>query len=97
LELDYCIACWDADLRRDAGDWKAYKLGGSDWNQDTLLDVAKNGYRVVLTRARKGMVIFVPGGDHSGEDPTRQPAFYDGIAEFLTACGAKPLGRAAMA
>ncbi len=91
LELDYCIVCWDADLRIERGRWAAYKLSGSDWQKDGLLPVAKNGYRVILTRARKGMVIFVPTGDCSGEDATRDRAFYDRIFEFLVACGAKPL------
>ena len=60
--MDYCISCWDADLRREGNAWKAYKLSGPDWQNDQLLNVAKNGYRVVLTRARKRMVIFVHPG-----------------------------------
>jgi hypothetical protein len=91
LELDYCIVCWDADLRREGDTWAAYKLSGSDWQTDRLIDVAKNGYRVLLTRARQGMVIFVPKGDSSGSDPTRNVAFYDGVSEFLRACGAGAL------
>jgi Uncharacterized conserved protein (DUF2075) len=91
LELDYCIVCWDADLRRKDDKWVAYKLNGSDWQTDRLIDVAKNGYRVLLTRARQGMVIFIPTGDASGEDPTRSVSFYDGVWEFLTACGAEAL------
>lgn len=91
LELDYCIVCWDADLRRENDEWVPYKLSGSDWQSDSLVDVAKNGYRVLLTRARKGMVIFVPTGDRSGEDSTRNVGFYDGIWAFLKECGAKEL------
>lgn len=91
LELDYCIVCWDADLRREKHEWVAYKLSGSDWQKDTLVNVAMNGYRVLLTRARKGIVIFVPVGDSTGEDPTRDVKFYDGIWTFLKACGAKDL------
>ena len=91
LELDYCIVCWDADLRRANGEWVAYKLSGSDWQKDKLIEVAKNGYRVLLTRARKGMIIFVPTGDKSGEDSTRNVDFYDGVWAFLKACGAKEL------
>jgi hypothetical protein len=87
LELDYTIVCWDADLRREGSRWVAYKLSGADWKKDSLVDVAKNGYRVLLTRARKGMVIFVPHGDPTGEDTTRSVAFYDGVWEFLKACG----------
>jgi len=91
LELDYCVICWDADLRREGGEWASYKLSGSDWQKDRLVGVAKNGYRVLLTRARKGMVVFVPKGDTSGEDETRNVSFYDGVWEFLRACGAREL------
>jgi len=92
LELDYCIVCWDADLRRERNlDWVAYKLSGSDWQKDKLINVAMNGYRVILTRARKGMVIFVPVGDSTGEDSTRAVELYDGIWKFLKDCGAKDL------
>jgi hypothetical protein len=89
LELDYSIVCWDADLRHNGSEWNAYKLSGSDWQNDSLPEVAKNGYRVLLTRARKGMVIFVPRGDLSGEDKTRDVDFYDGVWEYLKKCGAK--------
>jgi hypothetical protein len=91
LELDYCIVCWDADLRRSNKKWAPYKFRGAQWQVDKVPDVAKNGYRVLLTRARKGMVIFVPRGDSSGHDETRDPRFYDGIAECLEDCGAVPL------
>ena len=91
LELDNCIVCWDADLRRENGKWVAYKLSGGDWQKDKLIDVAKNGYRVLLTRARKGIVIFIPTGDLSGEDITRNVNYYDGVWNFLKDCGAKEL------
>ncbi|MFZ2491485.1 MAG: DNA/RNA helicase domain-containing protein [Thermoanaerobaculia bacterium] len=91
LELDYTIACWDADLRREGGGWKAYKMSGTEWRKDHLLAVAKNGYRVILTRARKGMIIFVPRGDVTGADVTRTPSYYDAVAEYLSGCGAKHL------
>ena len=91
LELDYSIVCWDADLRRIDDDWGAFKLSGSDWKKDSLPEVAKNSYRVLLTRARKGMVIFIPRGDLSGEDSTRKVEYYDRIFNFLKSCGAKDL------
>jgi hypothetical protein len=91
LELDHCIVCWDADLRREAGNWAAYKLSGSDWNRDKLIEVALNSYRVLLTRARKGMVVFVPTGDLTGIDKTRHVDFYDGVWKFLLECGAREL------
>jgi hypothetical protein len=108
LELDYCIVCWDADLRRENNAWKSYKISGSDWNEDRLpskkrkeegakklqidpLEIAKNGYRVILTRARKGMIIFVPQGDLTGLDTTRRPAYYDSVADYLIKCGVRLL------
>lgn len=91
LELDNCIVCWDADLRREGGKWVAYKMSRGDWRKDKLISVAKNGYRVLLTRARKGLVVFIPKGDINGEDVTRNIKFYDGVWEFLKECGAKEL------
>jgi hypothetical protein len=91
LELDYTVVCWDADLRRMDSSWHAFKLAGSTWKSDSMLDIAKNGYRVLLTRARKGMLIFVPTGDLSCRDVTRRPEYYDGIATFLEECGAYAL------
>lgn len=89
LELDYTVVCWDADLRRAADDWRAWKVSGGGWQRDKALTVAKNSYRVLLTRARKGMIIFVPLGDETGEDLTRAPEFYGEIAAHLLACGAR--------
>ncbi|MBK8307503.1 MAG: DUF2075 domain-containing protein [Gammaproteobacteria bacterium] len=66
LELDFTIVAWDADLRREKNGWAAFKLSGSDWQRDKLIDVAKNGYRVILTRARQGMVIFIAEGGYGG-------------------------------
>ena len=91
LELDYCIVCWDADLRREHHTWAAYKMSGSDWQRDKLVGVSKNGYRVLLTRARKGIVLFVPEGDKSGVDGTRAVEYYDDVATYLGICGAKAL------
>ena len=58
LELDYTVVCWDADLRRADDDWEAWKISGGAWQKDKALTVAKNSYRVLLTRARKGMIVF---------------------------------------
>lgn len=88
LELDYTIVGWDADLRREEDRWRAYKISGAKWQRDKALGVAQNGYRVLLTRARKGMVIFVPRGDPTGNDQTRKPQFYDEVASYLERCGA---------
>lgn len=91
LELDYTILCWDGDLRRGTDSWQAWKMAGSAWRKDKELDIAKNSYRVLLTRARKGMIIFVPSGDITMEDCTRDPSMYDAISEYLIKCGARNL------
>jgi len=91
LEIDYALVCWDGDLRRIGNSWKSFRINGAAWQKDGAIEIAKNGYRVLLTRARKGMVVFVPGGDRSGEDPTRTPDMYDQIAEYLVSCGARRL------
>jgi hypothetical protein len=88
LELDWAGLCWDANLRRADGEWKHYNFRGTRW--DRVKDPQKiaylaNSYRVLLTRARQGMVIFVPPGD--GADRTRQPSYYDETVDFLSACG----------
>lgn len=54
-------------------------------NDDNRKIYLTNAYRVLLTRARQGMVIYIPNGDVS--DATRPPAFYDGTADFLAGCG----------
>ena len=94
LELDWTGVCWDADLRHDGVGWRAFKFKGTKWqsvNDRSWRLYLKNAYRVILARARQGMVIFVPQGD--AEDPTRPPAFYDGIFDFLRACGLPEIER----
>lgn len=91
LEIDWAVVCWGADLRREDGRWSSHRISGGRWQRDRALDIARNGYRVLLTRARKGMVLFIPHGDRTGEDPTRDPAFYDRTADHLLRCGARPL------
>jgi hypothetical protein len=88
LELDWVGVCWDADLRFENGAWASYNFKGTKWQNvnDPYRSVyLANAYRVLLTRARQGMVIFVPEGDE--KDPTRPPGYYDGIFEFLRQCG----------
>lgn len=88
LELDWACVAWDADLRMGSTGWSHHDFSGSKWknihsaeNRRNL----KNAYRVLLTRARQGMAIFVPPGDR--EDPTRPPAFYDSTFEYLRDLG----------
>ena len=88
LELDWVCACWDAGLRRIDNEWQMYKFIGSKFtnrNAENERKYLMNAYRVLLTRARQGLIIFVPLGD--SEDKTRDPAFYDGTYEYLLKCG----------
>ena len=88
LELDWVGVCWDANLRYVNGGWHHYNFRGSRWERvsdPTRQAYLANAYRVLLTRARQGMVIFVPQG--SPLDHTRDPRFYDGTYEFLRGCG----------
>jgi hypothetical protein len=92
LELDWIGICWDADFRRAGDRWSYHDFLGANWRnvhdfrRQTYL---ANAHRVLLTRARQGMVIYVPKGDEA--DHTRPPLAYDGIAEFLRACGIREL------
>jgi hypothetical protein len=88
LELDWTGICWDADLRRNNDKWEFKNFRGTDWinvgveeDHQYLL----NTYRVLLTRAREGIIIFVPEGD--ADDGTRLPEFYNPIFEYLKSCG----------
>ena len=96
LELDWTGVAWDLNYRRDGQAWQARQFRGTSWQRisashDGLgrADYVRNAYRVLLTRARQGMVIFVPRGDAA--DATRPPADYDAIAEWLAACGVPAL------
>jgi len=92
LELDRVGVCWDLDLVRAGGAWQARSFRASAWTLARTAEARSNrinAYRVLLTRARHGTVIWVPRGD--ARDPTRDPALYDAVAEYLLACGAAPL------
>ena len=88
LELDWICMCWDASLRRVNHEWELYKFRGSKFQkriQEHERKYLLNAYRVLLTRARQGVIIFVPEGDN--EDFTRKQEFYDGTFEYLLKCG----------
>jgi hypothetical protein len=94
LELDYIGLCWGADFRRNKEAWRYHALSGTSWQNKNAPDslsqkiarkFIKNTYRVLLSRAREGMIIWVPEGDIS--DSTRLPEFYDSTAEYLQQCG----------
>ena len=102
LELDYTCLLWDADMRYENGEWKYYTFSkSSKWKELTPDTESKqdrmkymlNAYRVLLTRARAGMIICVPeGNSHKTktgfwEDSTRLPEFYNGTYEYLKSLG----------
>lgn len=91
LELDFVGLCWGGDFLIRNGSWVTRQFRGTKWTaaREDRRRFIKNSYRVLLTRAREGLVIWVPEGD--AEDPTRKPAGYDRTAEFLVSCGASPL------
>lgn len=88
LELDWACITWDGDLRFSNNGWQSYSFKGNKW-QHIIKEERKhyqlNAYRVLLTRARQGMVIVVPEGN--SEDFTRQPEFYDTTFEYLKEIG----------
>jgi len=92
LELDWACVTWDGDFRYSPDEWKCFSFVGSRWNNINKAErklYLKNAYRVLLTRARQGMVIVVPEGDD--EDGTRKMEYYDGTWEYLRGMGIKIL------
>jgi len=88
LELDWACVTWDADFRYSEQGWEHRSFRGDRWNQIKKRErqvYLKNAYRVLLTRARQGMVVVVPSGDTL--DPTRKPEFYDPTFEYLQQIG----------
>jgi DUF2075 family protein len=93
LELDWACVNWDADLRFGGAGWNNHDFRGSKWQnvKDTeRRNYLRNAYRVLLTRARQGMVLFVPPGEET--DPTRVPEFYDSTFGYLVEIGLPVLG-----
>jgi len=88
LELDWACVAWDGDFRFSPNGWEQYSFVGSKWNHINKPErklYLKNAYRVLLTRARQGMVIVVPSGDI--EDPTRNPEYYNSTFNYLKEIG----------
>lgn len=88
LELDWACVTWDGDFRFSNEGWKHFSFKGKRWeniNKDERKQYLKNAYRVLLTRARQGMVIVVPNGDE--EDHTRKPEYYDSTFNYLNSIG----------
>ncbi|HKO59895.1 MAG TPA: DUF2075 domain-containing protein [Pyrinomonadaceae bacterium] len=92
LELDWACVTWDADFRHTPDGWDHWSFLGDRWNRVRKPErqiYLKNAYRVLLTRARQGMVIVVPSGDSN--DHTRKPEFYDSTFEYLRQIGFAPI------
>lgn len=88
LELDWACVTWDADFRFTNEGWDHYSFVGDRWNRIKKVErksYQKNAYRVLLTRARQGMVIVVPPGD--SDDATRKPSYYDPTFSYLSEVG----------
>ena len=89
LELDWVCMTWDADLRLSRSqDWNYHSFRGDKWtnvHKSETRQYLLNAYRVLLTRARQGMAIFVPPGDEA--DHTRKPAYYDHTFDYLKEIG----------
>lgn len=88
LELDWACVTWDADFRRTESGWGHFSFSGDSWKRilkPERQEYLKNAYRVLLTRARQGMVIFVPEGEVN--DPTRNGQFYDHTFNYLKTLG----------
>jgi hypothetical protein len=88
LELDWTCVAWDADFRYSNDGWSHYSFCGNRWNNINKTErkqYLKNAYRVLLTRARQGMVLVVPDGDL--DDSTRNAKYYDGTFQYLKEIG----------
>jgi len=88
LELDWTCIAWDANLRKIDNGWEFKNFRGTEWqniNDAIRRRYLLNAYRVLLTRARQGMIIFIPNGDES--DRTRKPEFYNPVYEYFIQCG----------
>lgn len=92
LELDWACITWDGDLRYTQEGWKSYSFVGNKWQNIHNQERKKyllNAYRVLLTRARQGMVIVLPEGDEN--DQTRRPEFYNHTYTYLKNLGIKSI------
>jgi len=88
LELDWACVTWDADFRFTHTDWSCHSFVASKWQNVKSQDrrtYLRNAYRVLLTRARQGMVIFVPPGNIA--DASRPPKFYNDTFKYLSGLG----------
>ena len=92
LELDWVCMAWDADFRFGDNEWENWSFRGDKWqriNKPERKAYQKNAYRVLLTRARQGMVLFIPNGDN--DDLTRPAKYYDSTYQYLKNLGIREI------
>ena len=92
LEIDYAVLAWDADLRYTSSGFDYFKFRGTKWNhvnQEQRQHYLKNAYRVLMTRARQGLIIYIPEGDE--EDSSRLTEYYEGTYQYLKHVGIKEI------
>ena len=92
LEIDYAVLAWDADLRYTSNGFDYFKFRGTKWNhvnQEQRQHYLKNAYRVLMTRARQGLIIYIPEGDE--EDISRLTEYYEGTYQYLKHVGIKEI------
>lgn len=92
LELDWVCVSWDGDFRYGRQGWEHYSFRGNKWQHiksESRKIYQKNAYRVLLTRARQGMIVFIPEGTQ--DDPTRMPEFYNSTYRYLIALGVQEI------
>jgi hypothetical protein len=88
LEIDYVCLAWDINFNFNNGEWNYQSFEGTKWkdiNSEIDKSYLRNAYRVLMTRARQGLIIFIPYGDNL--DPTRPSELYDNTYNFLNSCG----------
>lgn len=88
LEIDYVCLAWDINMYADDGQWVYKNFSGTRWSaihHPSAKNYLKNSYRVLLTRARQGLIIYLPEGD--ANDPTRPPTIYDQNFEYFKSLG----------
>lgn len=88
LELDWTCVAWDGDLYHHNNKWNFRKFKGTKWQNINSVEITSyliNSYRVLLTRARQGMIIYIPNGND--EDFTRPEFLYDGTFNFFKSIG----------